>query len=59
MDELRDKFICCVDCDEDFLFTVGEQRFCLSKSLSQPKRCQQCRNQRRTKLVPDTGGKES
>jgi hypothetical protein len=58
MDETKDKFIWCVDCGGEFTFTVGEQQFYISKSLSEPKRCQQCRNQRRANLVPDKGRME-
>ena len=58
MEEIKDNILRCIDCGEDFVFTVGEQRFFFSKSMSQPKRCQVCRNKRRANLVPDTGRKE-
>ena len=40
---LQDKTILCVDCLKPFLFTTGEQGYFLSKDLSEPKRCPQCR----------------
>ena len=51
--KLQDKLLPCVDCDKDFLFTSREQRYFLSKSLSQPKRCPACRQKRKATLVPE------
>ncbi len=37
----------CVDCGEEFIFTVGEQEFFDSKGFTNlPKRCAKCRKQR-------------
>ncbi len=47
------KCLVCVDCGADFTFTVGEQRYFLSKGLSIPKRCKPCREKRRATLVPE------
>ncbi len=55
MEELTDIIISCMDCGEDFTFSVGEQTYFRSKSLSQPKRCLQCRKKRKDSLVPDIG----
>ncbi len=55
MEELTDITIKCVDCEEDFTFSNGEQAYFQSKSLSQPKRCLPCRKKRKATLVPDTG----
>ena len=50
---LKDKQIECVDCGCEFVFSVGEQKYFLSKSLSEPKRCARCRLKRKLSLVPD------
>ncbi len=50
---LKDKRITCLDCEATFTFTLGEQRYFLSKGLSEPKRCPQCRLKRKLCLVPD------
>lgn len=39
-----DKVICCVECKEDFTWTVDEQLFFQKKGLfSRPKRCKSCK----------------
>lgn len=53
---LKNKQILCLDCGATFTFTIGEQRYFLSKGLSEPKRCRACRERRRFTLVPDNGG---
>ena len=52
---LKNKNLPCVNCGEEFLFTDGEQRYFLSKGLSIPKRCPQCRQRRRETLVREGG----
>lgn len=49
--DLKDEKIKCLDCDKDFIFTTGEQRYFLSKDLSPPKRCPECRTRRRNSIV--------
>jgi CxxC-x17-CxxC domain-containing protein len=47
-----DKTLKCRECENDFVFTVGEQEFYEQKGLlNQPARCPSCRAARRT-----TGG---
>lgn len=42
---MKDETIECVDCHEQFTFTVAEQEFYASKGFeNKPKRCQACRN---------------
>ena len=53
--KLNDKRLKCIDCETDFTFSVGEQRYFLSKSLSEPKRCPQCRLKRKLTLVREGG----
>jgi CxxC-x17-CxxC domain-containing protein len=49
MATLEDKTIKCMDCGEDFLFTVGEQEFYRQHGLSHaPTRCRNCRENRKT-----------
>ncbi len=52
---LIDKPLRCVDCGQSFVFTIGEQRYFLSKGLSTPKRCPQCRLRRKLTLVREGG----
>lgn len=52
--DLQDKIITCIDCQEEFLFSAGEQAYFLSKELSEPKRCPACRKARRESIVKAT-----
>ena len=48
MATIEDKTIKCVDCGEDFLFTVGEQEFYRDHGLTHaPTRCRNCRESRK------------
>jgi len=55
MEQLKfeDKTLKCVDCGQSFIFTAGEQAFFNSKRppLSEPKRCQACRDLRRRTIL--------
>ena len=51
--QFEEKTLRCIDCNKDFTFTTGEQRFYASKNLSVPKRCSQCRTSRKATLVPE------
>ncbi len=45
----EDKIIVCQDCGREFIFTAGEQEFFAEKGFeNEPKRCRECRNQRRS-----------
>ena len=48
--KLSTKTIRCVDCGQGFKFSIGEQAYFLSKHLSDPKRCLDCRKDRRRSL---------
>ncbi|MFC2045594.1 zinc-ribbon domain containing protein [Chloroflexota bacterium] len=50
---VNNKSLICVECGCEFIFTIGEQRYYLSKGLSTPKRCSQCRLRRKLSLVPE------
>lgn len=48
---MEDKTIVCVDCQQPFVFTGGEQQFYAERGLLElPKRCKPCRGQRRRRL---------
>lgn len=43
-----DKVLTCQDCGKEFVFTAGEQEFYAEKGFTnEPKRCSECRIQRR------------
>lgn len=45
---LKDKTLTCIECGQEFTFTVGEQEFYLSRNLmNEPRRCPECRAARR------------
>jgi hypothetical protein len=41
----------CVDCSKVFKFTAGEAFFYASKGLINPKRCPECRKQRKATIA--------
>ena len=48
---MEDKTLVCVDCNESFVFTSGEQEFYSERGLTEtPKRCKACRGARRRRL---------
>lgn len=52
-EQLKDRLLTCVDCGKEFLFSVPEQRFFSSKQLSVPKRCKDCRAERKKTITPN------
>lgn len=42
-DEKKDLTLQCVDCENNFLYTAGEQKYFTEKGLYAPKRCHSCR----------------
>ena len=45
---MEDKTLVCVDCGEEFVFTVGEQEFYKEKGFeNDPVRCLDCRRARK------------
>jgi DNA-directed RNA polymerase subunit RPC12/RpoP len=40
---MENKIIKCIDCGQEFVWTVGEQEFYQSKALQAPTRCPVCR----------------
>ena len=46
--EMKDKTIKCRDCGQEFVFTVGEQKFYEEKGFTnEPSRCKECRDKRK------------
>ena len=50
----QDRTLRCCDCDQDFVFSAGEQAFFYSKRppLADPKRCKACREFRQRTIHP-------
>lgn len=49
MNQDQDMVLNCWDCKVDFTFSAGEQDFYKKNSLSEPKRCKDCRAAKRAK----------
>lgn len=47
----EDKKLICIECQEPFIFTIGEQKYYISKGLALPKRCSRCRAIRKLSLM--------
>src|SRR6185437_1695459 len=54
-----DRFLICLDCKEQFVFSAGEQLFFSDKQFrNEPKRCRACRvNRLGKKVQADTDGR--
>ena len=46
---MEDKTIVCKDCNNEFVFTAGEQEFYAEKGFSDPVRCKACRDARKAR----------
>jgi CxxC-x17-CxxC domain-containing protein len=59
--ELQDKVLKCIDCDSDFVFTVGEQLFFRDKQFrNEPKRCKNCKaKSKRLSVITASPGNKS
>jgi len=48
---LEDTSISCIDCQKDFIWSIGEQRFFRDKGLQNPpKRCKDCKQAKNERL---------
>ncbi|MEW5819952.1 MAG: CxxC-x17-CxxC domain-containing protein [Cyanobacteriota bacterium] len=47
VENFSDQYLSCNDCGCEFLFSVEDQEYYYEKRYSQPKRCPECRSQRR------------
>ena len=58
--EFQDRSITCVDCSEQFVWTVGEQVFFHDKGLkNEPKRCKPCKQAKNERLAAITASQAS
>ena len=49
--ELKDINIACIDCENDFVWSIGEQVFFRDKGLqNSPKRCKECKQAKNERL---------
>ena len=46
---MEDKTIVCKDCNNEFVFTAGEQEFFAQKGFSEPVRCKDCRDAKKAR----------
>jgi CxxC-x17-CxxC domain-containing protein len=59
MIEYRDKLLKCVECNQDFVFTAGEQLFFADKGLrNEPKRCKTCKAKKNERFNAILGEKQ-
>jgi CxxC-x17-CxxC domain-containing protein len=53
--EIQDKSILCIDCNNQFIWTVGEQVFFRDKGLQNPpKRCKECKQAKNERIAAIT-----
>ncbi|MCK9544612.1 MAG: zinc-ribbon domain-containing protein [Novosphingobium sp.] len=48
--DYQDIKIICKDCNKEFTFTAGEQKFYEEKGFQSPVRCKECRQSRKEKF---------
>jgi hypothetical protein len=51
-----DRMLSCMDCDGNFVFDSGEQRFFKEKGFTDPKRCPHCRKKVRFRMKKKSRG---
>ncbi len=56
MSEYSDLELVCADCNQTFAFTAEEQERYAARNFSEPKRCPNCRQSRRTEHRPGGRG---
>ena len=58
--EFEDKSISCIDCEKDFIWTDGEQKFYRDKGLQNPpKRCKECKQAKNERISSIAAAKAS
>lgn len=56
--KFKDKILICVDCKEEFAFTIGAQEYFAEKGFTEdPKRCRTCYADYKSKQKPRNGKK--
>jgi len=54
--ENQDQQLNCIDCNQPFTFTKGEQTFFAEKGFTPPRRCKACRDVRKQEKQRTQGG---
>ena len=54
---MKDKPIKCEDCNQEFVWTVGEQEFYEEKGVEEPKYCMICRGKHKAKEEHESIGR--
>jgi len=58
--EFKDKIINCIDCGQEFVWSIGEQAFFRDKGLiNPPKRCKNCKQAKNERLAAITAAQEA
>jgi CxxC-x17-CxxC domain-containing protein len=58
--EFTDVTFLCIDCDQDFLWSAGEQAFFKDKNLKNPpKRCKECKKAKNERIASIIAAQES
>jgi CxxC-x17-CxxC domain-containing protein len=52
---MSDRSLTCRDCGQEFVFTAGEQEFYQQRGFSEPQRCTDCRQARKTQRGAGAG----
>lgn len=56
---MKDKTLKCKDCQNEFVFTVGEQEFYQEKGFTnEPVRCKECRDKKKNQRDNNNGFKK-
>jgi CxxC-x17-CxxC domain-containing protein len=58
-DLTSDRTITCADCGQEFVFSASEQQFYADRGFSDPRRCPNCRQQRKAQRGNGGGGYSS
>jgi CxxC-x17-CxxC domain-containing protein len=53
---MSDRSLTCRDCGQEFVFTLGEQEFYQQRGFSEPQRCPNCRQARKTQRNGNSAG---
>lgn len=56
----QDRAITCLDCQQDFIFSAGEQEFFADKGLTnEPRRCKPCRTAKKERIEANLAAQAS
>jgi CxxC-x17-CxxC domain-containing protein len=60
MSDFQDRSIACIDCGDEFIWTIGEQVFFYDKGLkNEPKRCKPCKQAKNDRLAQISAAQSS